>query len=75
MARSLSTIDATSGGKVGTIARDFSFRNGLVMRAVRDSLILSPPLTLSHEEADHLVAVAEKTLDDTLAEVKRLGPA
>ncbi len=62
-------------GKVGTIARDFSFRNGLVMRAVRDSLILSPPLTLSHEEADHLVAVAEKTLDDTLAEVKRLGLA
>ncbi len=62
-------------GKVGTIARDFSFRNGLVMRAVRDSLILSPPLTLSHDEADHLIAVAKKTLDDTLAEVKRLGLA
>ncbi len=62
-------------GKVGTIARDFSFRNGLVMRAVRDSLILSPPLTLSHDEADYLVAVAKKTLDDTLAEVKRLGLA
>lgn len=60
-------------GKVGTIARDFSFRNGLVMRAVRDSLILSPPLTLTHEEADHLVAVAAKTLDDTLAAVKQLG--
>ncbi|MBZ9936111.1 aspartate aminotransferase family protein [Mesorhizobium sp. BR1-1-16] len=62
-------------GKVGTIARDFSFRNGLVMRAVRDSLILSPPLTLSHEEADHLIAVASKTLDDTHAELKRLGLA
>ena len=62
-------------GKVGTIARDFSFRNGLVMRAVRDSLILSPPLTLSHDEADHLIAVARKTLDDTLAEVRRLGLA
>jgi putrescine aminotransferase len=60
-------------GKVGTIARDFSFRNGLVMRAVRDSLVLSPPLTLSHDEADQLIAVAKKTLDDTLAEVKRQG--
>ncbi|MBN9016813.1 MAG: aspartate aminotransferase family protein [Rhizobiales bacterium] len=60
-------------GKVGTIARDFSFRNGLVMRAVRDSLILAPPLTLTHEEADILAATAKKTLDDTLAEVKRLG--
>ena len=60
-------------GKVGTIARDFSFRNGLVMRAVRDSLIIAPPFTLSHDEADLLVATAKKTLDDTLAEVKRLG--
>ncbi|MDQ0438531.1 putrescine aminotransferase [Kaistia dalseonensis] len=60
-------------GKVGTIARDFSFKNGLVMRAVRDSLILSPPLTLSHDEADQLLAIAKTTLDDTYAEVKRLG--
>ena len=60
-------------GKVGTIARDFSFRNGLVMRAVRDSLIIAPPLTLTHDEADILAATARKTLDDTLAEVKRLG--
>ena len=33
-------------GKVGTITRDHSFSNGLVMRAVRDSLIISPPLTI-----------------------------
>ena len=62
-----------SVGKVGTIARDFSFENGLVMRAVRDGLILSPPLTLSHEEADELVALAKKALDDTWSELKREG--
>ncbi|MBI1290178.1 aminotransferase class III-fold pyridoxal phosphate-dependent enzyme [bacterium] len=60
-------------GAVGTLARDFSFANGLVMRAVRDSLILSPPLTLSHEEADALIALTRKTLDDTWAELKRQG--
>jgi len=60
-------------GKVGTIARDISFRNGLVMRAVRDSLIIAPPLTISHEEADILAATARKTLDDALAELKRQG--
>jgi putrescine aminotransferase len=52
-------------GMVGTIARDFSFNNGLIMRAVRDRLVLSPPLTLTHEEADALITIAKKTLDDT----------
>jgi putrescine aminotransferase len=60
-------------GKVGTIARDISFGNGLVMRAVRDSLILSPPLTLTHLEADELVRLAEKTLNDTWMVLKKEG--
>ena len=60
-------------GSVGTLARDNSFANGLVMRAVRDSLILSPPLVLSHEEADILVEKARKTLDNTWSALKRQG--
>ena len=31
-------------GTVGMICREFCFENGLVMRAVRDSMIISPPL-------------------------------
>ena len=58
-------------GKVGTLARDFSFKNGLVMRAVRDRLIIAPPLVISHGEIDELVARAHKTLDDTYAELRR----
>ena len=60
-------------GKVGTLARDFSFKNGLVMRAVRDRLIIAPPLVISHDEIDELVARARKTLDQTHAELKRWG--
>jgi putrescine aminotransferase len=60
-------------GTVGMIARDFSFQNGLVMRATRDTLIIAPPLVISHGEIDELVASARKTLDETLAEVKRRG--
>jgi putrescine aminotransferase len=60
-------------GTVGTICRDISFGNGMVMRAVRDSLIISPPLVLSHEEADILVKTAEKTLDDTWQVLKKDG--
>ncbi|WP_289032361.1 aspartate aminotransferase family protein [uncultured Roseibium sp.] len=60
-------------GSVGTLCRDISFKNGMVMRAVGDSMIISPPLVLSHEEADQLVTIARKTLDETYAELKRIG--
>ncbi len=62
-----------SPGRIGTIAREHSFRNGLVMRHVRDSLIISPPLTISHAEADELVHLAGKTLDDTHADLRKAG--
>lgn len=60
-------------GTVGAIGRDHSFKNGLIMRAVRDSLIISPPLVISKEEADLLVALVEKTLDDTELTVRKDG--
>ena len=62
-------------GAAGNLTRDHSFNNGLVMRAVRDRMIICPPLTLSHEEADELVRIASKTLDDAYADLKRQGMA
>ncbi|WP_412048900.1 aspartate aminotransferase family protein [Hoeflea sp. Naph1] len=60
-------------GAAGTIARDHSFDNGLVMRAVRDSLIISPPLTISEEETDEFIARASKSLDDAAASISAKG--
>jgi putrescine aminotransferase len=60
-------------GQVGTIARDFSFGNGLIMRAVRDALVISPPLVITREEIDELAKLVEKTLDQTVAELKAQG--
>ncbi|WP_443147519.1 aspartate aminotransferase family protein [Prosthecomicrobium sp. N25] len=60
-------------GEVGTLARDISFRNGLVMRAVRDSLIIAPPLVISHAEVDELVRLARLTLDVTWEALKAQG--
>ncbi|WP_340161811.1 aspartate aminotransferase family protein [uncultured Hoeflea sp.] len=62
-------------GKVGTITRDHSFANGLVMRAVRDSMIISPPLSISEEEVDVLIASAKKTLDEAWNDVRKQGLA
>ncbi|MEM9100456.1 MAG: aspartate aminotransferase family protein [Pseudomonadota bacterium] len=56
-------------GSTGTRARDISVTNGLVMRAVRDTMLISPPLILTEDEADILVARARKTLDDLAAEI------
>jgi putrescine aminotransferase len=56
---------------VGTICRDFLDNNGLVMRAVGDTIVVAPPLVLTHAEADELVEKAWKCLDLTLAAVKK----
>lgn len=52
-------------GDAGTVCRNHSFENGLIMRATGDSMILSPPLILTKEQIDGLVEIAWKCLDLT----------
>ncbi|WP_375595379.1 aspartate aminotransferase family protein [Algihabitans albus] len=59
-------------GRVGTLCRDHCFQNGLVMRAVRDGMVLSPPLIIETAEIDALVETARRCLDLT---AKDLGIA
>lgn len=60
-------------GTVGTRARDLSIRNGLVMRAVWDTLIVAPPLVITKAEIDELIAKAASALDQLHAELRRDG--
>jgi putrescine aminotransferase len=50
---------------VGLICRDHCFENGLVMRAIRDTMVLSPPLVISREEVDEAMRRARLALDLT----------
>ncbi|MDX1517363.1 MAG: aminotransferase class III-fold pyridoxal phosphate-dependent enzyme, partial [Woeseiaceae bacterium] len=50
---------------VGALCRDHLVNNGLVMRAVGDTIVCAPPFTLSHAEADELIEKAWKCLDLT----------
>jgi putrescine aminotransferase len=50
---------------VGTICRDLLIDNGLVLRAVGDTIVCAPPFVLSHEEADELIEITWKCLDLT----------
>jgi putrescine aminotransferase len=60
-------------GTVGTRCRDLSVRNGLVMRAVWDTMIAAPPLVITPAEIDELVAKAVQTLDQLHHELRRDG--
>ena len=60
-------------GEVGTICRDFCFQNGLIMRAVRDTMIIAPPLVISREQIDELAEKAWRCLDLTLARCRAEG--
>lgn len=54
---------------VGMLCRQHCFQNGLVMRAVGDTMIISPPLVINKEEIDELIVKARRCLDATAAEV------
>ena len=55
---------------IGGICRDYALANGLVMRAVGDSMIMCPPLIISKLEIDELIEKTRKSLDQTLTQVE-----
>ncbi len=60
-------------GSVGLRARERCFANNLVMRHVGDRMIIAPPLVISEDEIDTLVARARVALDETLAGLRADG--
>ena len=59
-------------GKVGARCRDHCFANGLVMRATRDAMVISPPLVISHDEIDECMARALRSVDQTAKDMGKL---
>jgi putrescine aminotransferase len=55
---------------VGMICRSHCFSNGLIMRAVGDTMIIAPPLVISKVEIDELVEKARQCLDLTLEQLQ-----
>ena len=58
--------------EVGMICRGFCFREGVIMRAVGDRMIIAPPLIISKAEIDVLIALIRRCLDLTFEELKRV---
>lgn len=59
-------------GDAGTLCRDHCFSNDLVMRAIGNTMVLSPPLVITKDEIDTLFTLARRALDMT---AKDLGAA
>ncbi|MBT3068725.1 aspartate aminotransferase family protein [Rhodoferax sp. U11-2br] len=58
---------------VGMICRGHCFRNGLIMRAVGDRMIIAPPLTMTHADIDELLRLIHQALDLTQADLHQKG--
>ena len=58
---------------VGMICRGHCFKNGLIMRAVGDRMIIAPPLTMTHAQIDEMVGLIRQCLDATLADLQAAG--
>ena len=56
-------------GKVGAICRDHCTENGVVMRAVRDIMVMSPPLIITTQQIDDMIALARKAIDATAKDI------
>jgi len=59
--------------EIGMVCRGHCFRNGLIMRAVGDRMIIAPPLTMTHDQLDEMMALIRKCLDLTLQDARKSG--
>jgi putrescine---pyruvate transaminase len=51
-------------GTAGPLVRDLCIKNGLMIRAVRDTLVMSPPLVISRAEIDRMLEIIRRSLDE-----------
>ncbi|WP_380873055.1 aspartate aminotransferase family protein [Sphingomonas sp. DBB INV C78] len=51
-------------GAAGPVVRDACIAGGLMVRAIRDSIVMCPPFIITHEEVDRMVAIIHAALDE-----------
>ena len=57
-------------GSTGSLCRDIALKNGLILRATWDAMLLSPPLIITREQIDELFEKAWKSLNQTAEALK-----
>jgi putrescine aminotransferase len=59
-------------GKAGPIVRDACIANGLMVRGIRDSLVMCPPLIVSTSEIDFMIDTIDKSLNQCLPALRAI---
>ena len=59
--------------ELGMVCRGHCFREGVIMRAVGDRMIIAPPLVITRAQIDEMMALIRRCLDLTLADARRQG--
>jgi putrescine aminotransferase len=57
-------------GRAGLTVRDHCLKNGLILRATRDSMLLSPPLVITRAEVDEIMRITKLGLDLALENLR-----
>lgn len=60
-------------GNAGPVVRDICIKNGLMVRGIRDTIVMCPPLIFTHDEIDELVGIIAKSLDEALPALREIG--
>lgn len=59
-------------GKVGTRCRDYCFAGGVISRAIRDTMVLAPPLVVTEAEIEEIVAKLKTAIDRTAQDLGKM---
>ncbi|BBF79649.1 aspartate aminotransferase family protein [Asticcacaulis excentricus] len=51
-------------GHAGPVVRDICIRNGLMVRGIRDTIVMCPPLIITEAEIDRIVDILEVSLNE-----------
>jgi putrescine aminotransferase len=56
---------------IGMLCRAHCLATGVIMRAVGERMIIAPPLVITHEQIDQMIAMIRRSLDLTWDDAKR----
>jgi putrescine aminotransferase len=59
-------------GDVGTHCRNYCFNNGLISRAIRDTMVLAPPLVIREAEIEEIISKLAFAIDRTAKDLGKL---
>lgn len=60
-------------GKAGPMIRDACIAGGLMVRAIRNSIVMCPPYVITHDEIDRMIAIIRSALDEVTPTLRAAG--